>query len=564
MKNNIMKLAIFFFSIVTLFGCSEYLDSDAKSAWKEENFYSNKQQANIAIAGIYSQLSNDQMYGYSFNVLIEGGTDETYTSDGGPTWDEAKYNFNSSSVPIKNVWLNFYSCIHLVNQFEKNIKPSIYSTTEEYNSVLAKAYFMRAFCYFNLANWFGPVPLRLTPITSQKDNVMAASPVANVYKQVEKDFLFAAEHLLHANNAKYLPGEPNKMAAHGMLARLYLKMGGYQPYLSPNEANCYLENNQQYFKKAQDQCEIIMNDGWHQLNPSYRTHFLTYLQDKYDLKESLFEISFGNLELTGLHVSGRLGNINGVRFFGTADIPRGFCKINAGQVLYNKYPLEDQRRAWNIAGFANNYSTTTSSYTMTYFFDSPLNQYYAPGKFRRWEPKDIENLKTNARLINGEYSILNNTTGSATDANFTSINFPILRYSDILLMHAEACIGGKNGTEAATDKAVNSLNLVRLRSGLDEYSGSLSHNDFFEEIVDERLRELCFEGLRKQDLIRWNLLEKKLAESNLAIKASNGYSDSNVFHQTYLAAGINFDKTKHLLLPYPIQETQLNTALKPR
>ncbi len=564
MKNNITKLAIFFFSITTLLGCSEFLDSDSKSAWKEENFYSNKQQANIAIAGIYSQLSNDQMYGNSFNVLIEGGTDETYTSDGGPTWDEAKYNFNSSSVPIKNVWLNFYSCIHLANQFEKNIKPSIYSTVEEYNAVLAKAYFMRAFCYFNLANWFGPVPLRLIPITSQKDNVMAASPVADVYKQVEKDLLFAAEHLLHANNTKYLPGEPNKMAAHGMLARLYLKMGGYQPYLSPVEANCYLENNQQYFKKAQDQCEIVMNDGWHQLNASYRTHFLTYLQDKYDLRESLFEISFGNLELTGLHVSGRLGNINGVRFFGTADIPRGFCKINAGQVLYNKYPLEDQRRAWNIAGFANNYTISNSSYTMTYFFDTPLNQYYAPGKFRRWEPKDIENLKINTRLINGEYTILNNTTGSATDANFTSINFPILRYSDILLMHAEACIGGKNGTDAASIAALNSLNLVKKRAGLDDYSGSLAHNDFFEEIVDERLRELCFEGLRKQDLIRWNLLEKKLAECNLAIKASTGYSDANVFHQTYLAAGKNFDKTRHLLLPYPIQETQLNTALKPR
>ena len=564
MKNNINKLTLFFFSIVTLFGCSDYLDSDSKSAWKEENFYSNKEQANIAIAGIYSQLSNDQMYGFSFNVLIEGGTDETYTSDGGATWDEAKYNFNSSSVPVKNVWLNFYSCIHLANQFEKNIKPSIYSTVEEYNAVLAKAYFMRAFCYFNLANWFGPVPLRLTPITSQKDNILAASTVADVYKQVEKDLLFAAEHLLHANNAKYLKGEPNKMAAHGMLARLYLKMGGYQPYLSPIEANCYLENNQQYFKKAQDQCEIVMNDGWHQLNASYRDHFLTYLQDKYDTKESLFEISFGNLELTGLHVSGRLGNINGVRFTGTADIPRGFCKINAGQVLYNKYPLEDLRRAWNIAGFANNYTTSNSSYTMTYFFDTPLNQYYAPGKFRRWEPKDIEKLKTDTKLTNGEYTILNNTTGSATDANFTSINFPILRYSDILLMHAEACIGGKNGTEAASVAALNSLNLVKKRAGLDDYSGSLAHNDFFDEIVDERLRELCFEGLRKQDLIRWNLLEKKLAECNLAIKASTGYSDANVFHQTYLAAGKNFDKTKHLLLPYPIQETQLNTALIPR
>ena len=131
-------------------------------------------------------------------------------------------------------------------------------------------------------------------------------------------------------------------------------------------------------------------------------------------------------------------------------------------------------------------------------------------------------------------------------------------------MHAEAIIGGKNGTESANEAAVNSLNLVRQRAGLDAYTGSLVHDDFFNEIVDERLRELCFEGLRKQDLIRWNLLGQKLLESNLAIKANPAYNETNVFHQTYLAAGLNFDKTKHLLLPYPIQESQLNTALKIR
>jgi hypothetical protein len=447
---------------------------------------------------------------------------------------------------------------------EKNLKPAVYKNVEEYNEVLARAYFMRAFCYFNLANWFGPVPLRITPSSSQKDNILAASPVLDVYTQVEKDLLFAANHLLHANNPKYVQGEPNKMAAHGILARLYLKMGGFQPYLTADEATCYLPNNQQYFKKAQDQCEIIMNDGWHQLNPSYRTHFLSYLQDKYDLKESLFEISFGNLEATGLHVSGRIGNINGVKFLGNLGIPRGFCKINAGQLLYNAYSLEDTRREWNIAGFRNNYSSATQTYTMSYIFDTPLNQEYGPGKFRRWEPKDLVKLKTDLKIINGEYTILNNTNGSALDPNFTSINFPILRYADILLMHAEALIGGAKGTDAANAAALNSLNLVKQRAGLDPYTGSLAHNDFFNEIVDERLRELCFEGLRKQDLIRWNLLGKKLAESNAAIKANPVFSPSNQFHQTFLEPGNNFNKAKHLLLPYPIQETQLNTALIPR
>lgn len=564
MKNNKIQISIVFLFIFALSGCTDFLETEPKSFWKEESFYSNKQEANIAIVGIYNQLANDEMYGWQFNVLIEAGTDESYTNDTTSLWEESKYAFTPSSVPIKNVWLRYYRCIQLVNQLEKNLRPELYTTIEEYNSVLAKAYFMRAFCYFNLANWFGPVPLRLTPSTSQADNNLAPSPVLEVYTQVEKDFLFAAEHLLHANSPQYLQGEPNKMAAHGMLSRLYLKMGGYQPYLTTNEATCYLPNNQQYFKKAQDQCEIIMNDGWHQLNPSYRAHFLTYLQDRYDIKESLFEISFGNLALIGLNVSGRLGNINGVEFVGTFDIPRGFCKIQAGIPLLNKYAVEDQRREWNIAGFRNNYSGTTFAYTMTYIFDTPLNPEYGPGKFRRWEPKDLAKLKTDLRLVNGEYTILNNTTGSEKDPNFTSINFPILRYSDVLLMHAEAIIGGANGSAAATGAAVNSLNLVKVRAGLAPYAGNLDHDDFFDEIVDERLRELCFEGIRKQDLIRWNLLGEKLIETNQAIKANPAYRASDQFHQTFLEPGNNFNKAKHLLLPYPLQETQLNNLLKQR
>lgn len=569
MKKGNIYITSLFLLFLTLVSCNKFLELTPESDWKDESFYATKEQANLALSGIYSQLAKEDLYGYKFNVTLEAGTDETYTNDPGTTWNAAKYQYTSSSDEIKDAWLRFYTCIQLVNQFEKNLKTELF-TEQEYNNLLAKARFIRAFAYFNLANWFGPVPLRLVPSSSQEDNYFPPSPVFDVYKQVEKDFLFAAEYLNHAKDAGYIPGEPNKMAAHGLLARLYLKMGGYQPYLSDNEAACYFENPQQYFEKAKEQCEIIINDGWHNIVPysvdpnSYRNVFLTYLQDKYNLKESLYEISFGNLFSMGINVSGRLGNINGVEFVGTAGIPRGFANINAGLPVYEKYSLGDTRREWSIAGYRNKYSSSTLMYTMSYIFDNPLHFEYGIGKFRRWEPTDLAALKTRGSVTNAAYTILNNTSGSDTDPNYTSINFPILRYSDVLLMHAEAIIGGRFGSAAATAAAVNSLNIVRERAGLDPYNGSLQHDDFFKELVDERLRELCFEGLRKQDLIRWDLLEDKLRETNQAIKNDPHFVATDQYQQTFLEPGNNFDRKKHLLLPYPLQETLINKGLTQR
>lgn len=570
MKINNFYPAIIILVSCILTGCSEYLEVEPKSAWKGESFYSSKAEADLALSGIYNQLANDDVYGWKFNVLLEAGTDEVYTNDpNNPTWDNGKYAHNSSSDIVKDVWLRFYTCIQLVNQFEKNIQPEMFEA-EEYNSLLAKARFMRAFCYFNLANWFGPVPLRLTPSSSQEDNNVPPAPVLDVYTQVESDYLFAAEHLKHANSPEYMPGEPNKMAAHGMLARLYLRMGGYQPYLSTGEGGNYFDNNQQYFDKARIQCEIIINDGWHGIVPfsvdpeSYRNHFLSYLQDRYDLRESLFEISFGNFYSMGLDVSGRLGNINGVEFVGSSDIPRGFCKVNVALPVYNSYSGEDTRRQWNVPGFRNKFSNANQAFTMSDIYDYPLHQEFGIGKFRRWEPTDIETLRSEGQIENANYTILNNTPGSDTDPNFTSINFPILRYTDVLLMHAEAIIGGRFGSAGASDAALNDLNMVRERAGLDPYTGSLSHDDFFNELVNERMRELCFEGLRKQDLIRWNLLEEKLMQTNQAIQNHPLYDSNNQYHQTYMSPGNNFDRTKHLLLPYPLQETLINQSLEQR
>lgn len=145
--------------------------------------------------------------------------------------------------------------------------------------------------------------------------------------------------------------------------------------------------------------------------------------------------------------------------------------------------------------------------------------------------------------------------------HFTGINFPILRYSDVLLMFAEA----ENQLNGPTAVAQEAIDLVRNRAGLKNLSvvktdAIASQESFFQEIVDERFRELCFEGHRKHDLIRWGLLEEKLEEAYDAIRFEPGYNAAQAYkHRDW----DNFEKgsTKHLSLPYPEQEILINNLL---
>jgi hypothetical protein len=93
---------------------------------------------------------------------------------------------------------------------------------------------------------------------------------------------------------------------------------------------------------------------------------------------------------------------------------------------------------------------------------------------------------------------------SPKNKNYTPTNFPILRYADVLLMHAEA----ENEVNGATAEALASLNLVRKRAGLTDTT--IADQDGLRmEIRNERARELCFEGVRRHDLIRWGIYARR-------------------------------------------------------
>ncbi|UXX81293.1 RagB/SusD family nutrient uptake outer membrane protein [Reichenbachiella carrageenanivorans] len=553
-KANWLKhIGVMVLLMISASSCKEYLEVEPYSDWNADEFYSNEDEIEIALAGIYSILASDEVYGQAMTIIMESGTDEGYYNRRyNENWTVGLYRHTAADNYVAGLWKTLYSCINQVNLFEEKMDRSAFEE-EVANQYLAEVRFLRALAYANLTNWYGEVPLKLTPVTDQSDNDQAVATLGELYAQIIADYTFATEHLLRASDPNYIPGRANKAAAHGLLARVYLKMSGYPLF----------EN---HYEDVMAQCDSVFADGYHGLtqatgtNDGYREHFLNYIENTYSPQESLFEVSFSYLGELGLTVHGRLGGLNGVVFGyggGQEGYPSAYAMYNASPVMDNIYDdPDDVRLAWNVASYQ--YTNGGDIKRVT----GPLATQHCPAKYRRWEPLDWADLDiTPASGTLEPYKILE--TASTLNRNFTSINFPVLRYSDVLLMYAEAA-NEHNGTP--TVKALESLNQVRNRAGLANIETiapvvATNHDLFFKEIVDERLRELCFEGVRKHDLIRWELLDDKLAETAAAIKASPDYNPGNEDQNAFLRASNNFDPSKHLSLPYPLQEVTINKLL---
>jgi len=580
MKNITKIFLSLFASIALLTSCSDFLDEEPRSTWGIDDFYASPTEADIALAGIYSYLASDQVYGQAMSVIMESGTDEGYYNRRyNENWTVGLYRHTSADNYVKELWTALYQVINLSNMYLERLDESAFEP-EEYNAYIAEARFLRAHAYSLLVNWYEEVPMPLTSTLDQSANHLAPSSLKELYAQIISDFTYASEHLLSTTDQIYInerQGRANKMAAHGLMARVYLKMGGY-PFNQPEHNP---EPKEYYYALAKEECRIIIESGNHTIKESdveivdngegpevvvnsdfYREHFLSYIENEYDTNESIFEISFKYLRESGIDAHGRIGGLNGIvfGFGGGADgYPGAYAMENASPLLKDLYVSNDEhiRLKWNLPEMQYTNSGDAKRVTST------LAGQYCPGKFKRWEPSNYDDLDiTPAPGETESYILLEaNTT---PNRNFTGVNFPVLRYADILLMYAEADNEINGGP---SELAINYFDQVRKRAGLDPIRDTSragvvdTKEKFFNELVDERLRELCFEGLRKHDLIRWELLGEKLDDLNATIIGNPDYLPTNENHNAFLRSGQFFSAPKHLSLPYPLQETNINSLL---
>ena len=568
-----------------LISCNDILEPTPKSTWDLDAFYQNDTQIELALSGIYNNFANENLYGTTM-IHFDSGTDECYYNRRyNDNWPVGLNKLTTSTSQIKDFWVQLYTCIDHCNIFEAKVANSDAFDEATIKKYLGEERFLRALAYFNLVEWFGPVPMPITYTKDTNDNNLAPLSIEEVYAQIILDLQFGLEedNLPSLKSPDYTVGRVSREAAHGLLARVYMHMAGHplmdtsKYQLAMNECEALMNNgyndlieSSEQVQKTDEDGHLVVDDLGHPVMVTeysgYRTLFLNYIQNNFDTKESIFEINYKYLRDKGLYTDGPYGCINGVSFsYGSAystGYPSSYAFVNASPLLYNTYAQNDKRRSWNIAEFTYDKDGDVRRVI------SAMATNFNPAKYRRWEPTDMADIDiplTSEQKANGEiepYTVLEDN--SILSKNFSCVNFPVIRFADILLMYAEAS-NEVNG--APTTEGIAALNRVRQRANLEAIETVspekvASHDAFLSEIQDERMRELCFEGLRRQDLIRWGIYGERLNVLANQIKGDSNFSESDAQSNAYLRTSDNFDATKNLSLPYPDQEVKLNNLLE--
>lgn len=497
-KYSVMKLVTGLCLLLVLGSCKKYLDQKPITEVTAEMVFTDVNSTYKAIAGVYSRLVGDAGYGIRVSLYYPLDNDEMQGPTGAGDNDRrdiARYSATSGNAQITNPFNQMFQGIEYANICIANIpNMAMYSNGSDQEKkklqrMYGEALALRAQFYFEAIRNWGDLPAHFKPASE----LALATPFPfrvdrdTLYNQILADLL-TAESLVPWKNEVTGIGDQvderlTKGAIRGLRARIALFRGGYA--LRQTGGMQRRADYLQFYQIAKDECNAIISSGQHSLNPSYRAlwkdqvcaHAIADPQG-----ELMFQASA--IGLTGAEDT-KLGYYNGPRVNNL-----GNSSVNPLPSYLYLFDSTDQRRDVTITPYFTNLNGTRAGQALTNLTD---------GKYRRdW---------------------ISNPTISPTDAvQYFSLKWQILRYADVLLMFAEA----ENELNGPTADAYNAINMVRRRGygkpintpdiTVDIPAG-LTKAEFFKYIVRERALELGGEGVRKYDLIRWNLLGVALAES---------------------------------------------------
>lgn len=441
------------FLLVGLGACTDELNQVPISDASTASFYRNATDFEQAVNGVYSALRG---YPDRAFYLSEVRSDNIYgVGEAGVRDWEPINNFHTTLATnpiVKEAWDVNYQGIFRANTVLDQLiaKPNAVTDANMKNRLEAEARFLRAFFYFDLIRTFGKVPLIDRTLTPDEVLQIPRSPVAEVYNLVISDLEFAIQNLSETY-AIANRGRATKNAARGILARVYLTRSGPNygiegPGLASGE-----------YAKALALLNEIISSGRHSLVTPYNRIFA---YDNENNAEVIFDVQYRS---GGLGIGATFpGTMAPTTYFSAAGIPfAGNLEIiPVSNNLLSSYPANDARKNFTVHP---NFTSVTGVFEPRSFFRKYLNE-----------------------------------TGRGQDRFDWPINFILLRYTDVLLMKAEAILQGAPGTPA---EVVALVNQVRTRAGLTPLT-----NVNLRQLMEERRREFAAEGLRWHDLVRSGLV----------------------------------------------------------
>jgi hypothetical protein len=473
-----------------------YLDVEQLALNTTEATFSTVSGATSAVIGTYDLLSGDQTYGTRISTYFPYDTDEMISSSG--LFDTgrrgiARYKAYATNTDIVNPWNNLYQGIERANICIQNIPAmALYtsgtaSDTAALHRLHGEALTIRAQLMYELVRNWGDVPAQFSPSVSGQDfNLPNADRDATLKRLI--DDLAIAEKLVPYRSGVAVANERlTKGAVKALRARIALQRGGYalrgNTMSRPTD---YLD----YYRIARQECLELMNRrSEHTLNPSFENLWRNVNQLVRDpSNEILFEVGMSGSTATG---DSKLGYYNGPRMTASPTYGSTQGAVTVVPTYFYAFDSTDVRRDITVAPYQ--YASGSNNQSAV-----ALNTIY-DGKFRRdWHVPALPGV-----------------------SNYLGYNWPLIRFADVLLMYAETDneLNGPNASNQAAFMEVRTRgfggNATRAAAGVNLTSKA----NMFNAIVTERLLEFGSEGIRKYDLLRWNLLDQKISEAktNLAL-----------------------------------------------
>ena len=410
--------------------CEDFLKTKPTDFLSPANYYETSEHLEYARASVYSILGYGSLYGTSANYLLGFEADIAYMNRPTLTAGPWNYNFSTSDGYVTNFWRDLFNGVNRANVVLDNLDKNPKIKEEFRNKIRGEVLFLRGYFYFLLAQSFGDVPIFTEP-TASVDNVdIPRSPIKDVYAQILKD-MEAAESLVPDITELGFGGAVSKSAVRGILARVNLTMAGHP-----------LKDETRY-EEAKKWAKMVIDDpvAKHQLNPSYPQIFINLAADKYDIKESIWEVEFYGNGLDNFDKTSNIGNINGPIGYPNTATGRNIYYYNITAKFYNSFLEGDARKWWSVALFRYWRDTPNVNGEKAFQFDllpttEEAKYNLKPAKWRR------------------EYEVVIPKSESRTP-----INAPLLRYTDVLLMYAEA----ENAINGPSAEIIDIVNKVRQR-----------------------------------------------------------------------------------------------------
>ena len=488
-------------------GCKKFLEEEDPSNLTPDSYYTLPEHAEAAIAAAFSNTrfvgGGAGIFANNFQMLeAVSGTAKTETGQNTDLNNLLGLAYNGDNVFVRNWWNGLYGVIAQTNLVLQKV-PGINPMNEaQKKKILGEAQFLRAWSYFYLVRLFGDVPLITSPVdASSPDFLPTRIPKENVYKQIVDDLVAAEGAGLPATETT---GRISLGAVKSLLAEVYLTMAG-QP----------LNKGASHYQLAATKANEVITSNNFSLFTTYADLHNVAQENK---TEHIFQIQY----LVGVSNNAMqdvlLPNFKDVSAYGTeigSTVPTN--------QFYQSFETGD-KRAGDRQGF---------------FYTS----YYNGGN------GTLKNLS--APYIYKHFDTVAHGSAGKAGTGQSSLNWPQIRYAQVLLTYAEAQNEVGNGPNAA---AYNALKSIRDRAGLvTPAMGTYTKASFQEAVWRERWHELCYENITWFDMIRTKKAYREATNSFVNFVGHVFADNSNAT----LAE-------KHLLFPLPTAEMQNNPNLTPQ